>query len=155
MSTLKTLVLSIVLSVLSLGAYAAGPYPETNAASDIKVATSNLEDGQLMLLSFGANWCYNCRNLSKGLHSASLESWVEDNFEVVKVNVGSSGQNADTVKTYNNPTQFGIPAIVIADAEGKFLAKVSANKLIPAIRGGDAALKSVLEEAYSDALARL
>lgn len=148
---------AVFLSLLLASAltFAASPYPETDAAKDIEAATADVKEGQLMLLSFGANWCYNCRNLSKELKSAALDGWVNENFQVVKVNVGSSGQNSATVKAFGNPTSHGIPAIVIADAEGNPLMKLPSGQLIPAIRGGDVALKNYLEEAHQEALAKL
>jgi protein disulfide-isomerase len=155
MNLLKKTLAVIAVSFFSLTAFAADAYPETDAAVDIKAASAQTTDGQLMLVSFGANWCYNCRNLAKGLHGETLEGWVESNFQVVKVNVGSSGQNAATVEAFGNPTRSGIPAVVLADSNGKPIIKLPSSELIPAINGGDESLKAYLENAHAKALAML
>jgi thioredoxin-related protein len=155
MSILKSSVVALIFSTLSALTFAADAYPDTDAAVDLKNAVSNVQDGQLIMMTFGANWCYNCRNLATALKSDSLEPWVDENFELVKVNISNPGQNSATVQAFGNPAQNGMPAIVFADAEGNLLTKLPSSQVIRAVRGGNEAVKALLADAQAEALAKL
>ena len=53
---------------------------------------------------------------------------VKENFIVVLIDV-DQGHNADVVKRYGNPTRFGLPVLVVLDADGTQLTTQDTGKL--------------------------
>ena len=143
----------IALFAFSALSWAGGnkPYSETaHALTDIKAATATAKKGELILVSFGANWCLNCRRLANHLHEQPLESWLQNNFKVVKVNIGNWNKNEDAIEAFDNPIQFGIPAVVLLDHEGNLIKSLPSHDLIPAIHGGADKLKAYLQTAKAE-----
>ena len=79
------------------------------------------KDNKRVLLQFGANWCYWCHVLhhlfdtNKAVHGK-----IQSDYVVVLVDV-NNGHNGSTVEKYGQPTQFGLPVIVVLDSGGKQL----------------------------------
>lgn len=82
-----------------------------------------------VLLQFGANWCGWCHKLH-GLFASdkSIATELKKNYVVVLIDVDKS-HNADVVKKYDNPVRFGLPVIVVLDAQGKPLTTQDTAKL--------------------------
>jgi thioredoxin 1 len=74
-----------------------------------------------VLLTFGANWCSDSRALERHYRSQPLAGTLEQEFRVVHVDVGRFHRNSDVVERYGNPTDKGIPSVVLLDAEGNTL----------------------------------
>jgi Thiol:disulfide interchange protein len=75
-----------------------------------------------LLLVFGANWCFDCHVLDLAFHRPDLAPIVTANYEIVHVDLGPDEQkNADLVQQYEIPLDKGIPAIAIADSDGKLV----------------------------------
>jgi thioredoxin 1 len=72
-------------------------------------------------LVFGANWCPDCHALDENMHKAELASIIEQNFLVVKIDVGRMNKNVDVARKYGVPISRGIPALAVLDAKGKVL----------------------------------
>ncbi len=82
-----------------------------------------------VLLQFGANWCGWCHKLHKLFQTDSkISARLKDSYMVVMIDV-DKGHNADVDKRYGNPTRFGLPVIVVLDAEGKPLVTQDTGKL--------------------------
>ena len=82
-----------------------------------------------VLLQFGANWCGWCHKLNKLCQTdPDIAAKLKDSFVVVLVDV-NKGHNGDINKKYGNPNRFGLPAIVILDADGKALTTQDSGKL--------------------------
>lgn len=74
-----------------------------------------------VLLMFGANWCIWCHRLHTLFETdQSISSVLKANFVVVMVDV-NKGHNSAVDTRYGNPTQHGLPVIVILDPDGKQL----------------------------------
>ncbi len=101
-----------------------GPYDETAVAQkDIEIALANAqEDGKLVLLDFGANWCPDCVVLSTLLEDPSVQPYLQDNFYVVKIDVGNWDKNLDISQQYGDPIENGIPAVVVLASDGELMA---------------------------------
>jgi len=87
------------------------------------------KENKRVLLQFGANWCGWCNKFHKLCQTdPDIAAKLKDSFVVVLVDV-NKGHNGDINKKYGNPTRFGLPAIVILDADGKALATQDTGKL--------------------------
>jgi hypothetical protein len=98
-------------------------YPaDADARAEIKEAEEKAtREHKRILLVFGANWCYDCHVLDLAFHRPDFAS-VMAGYEVVHVDIGSDGKkNADLAKQFQIPLRKGIPALAVADGEGKVL----------------------------------
>jgi len=86
-------------------------------------------DSKHVLLQFGANWCGWCRKLHKLFETDErIREELEDAYVVVLVNVDGD-HNKDIDLKYGHPTQYGLPAIVVLDDDGKSLTVQDTGKL--------------------------
>ena len=74
-----------------------------------------------IVLVFGANWCADCRALDAQMHNPELASMIEQNFVLVKINVGRFDKNSDVCEQYAVPIKNGIPTVAVLDPHGKLL----------------------------------
>jgi len=83
--------------------------------------TTAKKKNQRVLLQFGANWCNWCHLLHKlfATDKAIMERLKAD-YVVVLIDVNQA-HNKDIDTKYGNPTRFGLPVLVILDADGKQL----------------------------------
>jgi thiol:disulfide interchange protein len=87
------------------------------------------KENKRVLLQFGANWCGWCHKLHKLFGAdADISARLKQSYIVVMVDV-NKGHNGDIDKRYGNPTQFGLPVIVVLDADGKALTTQDTGKL--------------------------
>jgi thiol-disulfide isomerase/thioredoxin len=82
-----------------------------------------------VLIQFGANWCGWCHKLHKLFETdKSVAEELERQYVVVMIDV-NKGHNSDIDTKYGHPTRFGLPAIVVLDADGKQLTTQDTGKL--------------------------
>ena len=82
-----------------------------------------------VLLQFGANWCGWCHKLHELFATdADIKAKLKSDYVVVLVDVNED-HNSEVDKKYGNPMRFGLPAIVILDAEGKQLTTKDSGEL--------------------------
>jgi len=75
-----------------------------------------------LLLVFGANWCFDCHVLDLAFQRPDLAPILVANYEVVHIDLGENEEkNADLVKQYEIPLKKGIPALAVADSDGKLV----------------------------------
>ena len=87
------------------------------------------KDNKRVLLQFGANWCGWCHKLhTLCQNDEKIAPRLQEAYVVVLVDV-NKGHNEDINKRYGNPTRFGLPVIVILDADGKALVTQDTGKL--------------------------
>lgn len=87
------------------------------------------KENKRVLLQFGANWCGWCHKLHRLFQSdTDIAAKLKEAYVVVMVDV-NKGHNSDINKKYGNPTRFGLPVIVILDADGKVLTTQDTGKL--------------------------
>jgi len=99
-------------------------YPaNADAHAEIKEAEEKArKEHKRLLLIFGANWCFDCHVLDLAFHQPDLAPIVTANYEVVHVDLGpEEKKNADLVRQYEIPLNKGVPAIAVADSDGKLL----------------------------------
>jgi thiol:disulfide interchange protein len=79
------------------------------------------KENKRVLLQFGANWCFWCKRLHKMFETdQAIAEQLKNGYVLVLIDV--NGEHNQTVDLkYGHPTKFGIPAIVVLDADGKRL----------------------------------
>lgn len=99
-------------------------YPaEADAHAEVKEAEEKAAQAhKRLLLVFGANWCFDCHVLDLAFQRPDLAPILVANYEVVHVDLGPEEHtNADLVQKYEIPLNKGIPAIAIAESDGKLV----------------------------------
>ena len=120
------------------------PYDESaDAHADIAAALARAAtEHKAVMLTFGANWCPDCRALGTAMTTPPLTDTIAARYIVVDIDVGNWNKNLDVVDAWGNPIAKGIPSIVIADAHGAVLYATKAGELANARRmGSDAFVK--------------
>src|SRR5687767_6736775 len=97
---------------------------DTNANGNEQItaalAKAQKEDKNV-LLKFGANWCGWCHLLSDHFKAnPDVAKLLNENYVLVLIDV-DKGHNSDVVKKYGEPTQHGLPVLVVLDKNGKQL----------------------------------
>src|SRR3954467_9285771 len=82
--------------------------PNASGKEQIKAALETAaRENKNVLLKFGANWCGWCHLLSDLFHEDPVISKaLTDNYVLVLIDV-DKGHNADVLRQYGNPTQYG------------------------------------------------
>ena len=99
-------------------------YPaDADAHAEIKEAEDRASrEKKRLLLVFGANWCFDCHVLDLAFQRPDLSPILAMNYEVVHVDLGpDEHKNADLVKKYHVPLNKGIPALAVAESDGKLV----------------------------------
>ena len=99
-------------------------YPaDADAHAELKEAENKAaKEHKRLLLVFGANWCFDCHVLDLAFQRPDLAPTLEANYEVVHVDLGpEEHKNADLVRQYEIPLDKGIPALAVAEADGKLV----------------------------------
>jgi thioredoxin 1 len=99
-------------------------YPANgDAHAEIKEAEEKAaRDHKRLLLVFGANWCFDCHVLDLAFQRPDLAPILAANYEVVHVGLGpDEHNNADLVRQYEIPLDKGIPALAVAESNGKLV----------------------------------
>lgn len=107
------------------------PYDENaNPQQDITNALAKSEeDGKLILLDFGANWCPDCIVLTTLFEDPAVKPFLEENFRMVRIDVGYWDKNLDISEQYGSPIASGIPAVVVLAPNGEIVASTKDGAL--------------------------
>lgn len=99
-------------------------YPsDVDAHAEIKEAEERAARAhKRLLLVFGANWCFDCHVLDLAFQGPDLAPVLTANYELVHVDLGpDEHKNADLVQQYDIPLDKGVPAIAVAESDGKLV----------------------------------
>jgi len=99
-------------------------YPaNADAHAEIKEAEEKAaRENKRILLVFGANWCFDCHVLDLAFQRPDLAPILAASYEVVHVDLGPEEEkNADLVREYQIPLNKGIPALAVAESDGKLV----------------------------------
>ncbi|WP_433794257.1 thioredoxin family protein [Actinoplanes sp. CA-252034] len=119
---------SPVVSAPSPSASATGPVvalgdydPARKAGDDItKALAAAKKSGRNVLVDFGADWCLDCRVLTRIAEDPAVNAQLAEGFEVVSVDVGEFDRNLDVAERWGvDLTMSGIPALVVLTPAGK------------------------------------
>lgn len=98
-----------------------------SATADVQAEIRDAEqkavsDHKRLLLVFGANWCFDCHVLDLAFERPDIAPVLAANYEVIHVDLGPEEEkNADLVREYEIPLNKGIPALAIAESDGKLV----------------------------------
>lgn len=99
-------------------------YPaNADAHAEIKEAEERAaREHKRLLLVFGANWCFDCHVLDLAFQRPDLAPILTANYEIVHIDLGPEEEkNADLVHQYEIPLNKGVPALAIAESDGKLV----------------------------------
>jgi thioredoxin 1 len=99
-------------------------YPaDADAHAEIQQAEErSASSHKRLLLVFGANWCFDCHVLELAFQRPDVAPVLAANYEVVHVDLGPEEEkNANLVQQYEIPLNKGIPALAVAEGNGKLV----------------------------------
>jgi len=112
------------------------PYDGDDDASDeVAAARANaMAEKQFLMVTFGANWCQDCRSLHLNLHKKEVKQYTEGLFQFVNVDVGKFNQNRHVAEELGVSLSRGIPVAVFFDPQGQVIGTTNEGQLEPARR---------------------
>jgi thioredoxin 1 len=99
-------------------------YPaDADAHAEIREAEERAAtEHKRVLLVFGANWCFDCHVLDLAFQRPDLAPVLASGYEVVHVDLGpDEKKNAELVAQFAVPLDKGIPALAVAESDGKLV----------------------------------
>lgn len=104
-----------------------------DAASMVAEARVRAEqESKFLMVTFGANWCLDCRTLHRRLQSKDVSDYTRDLFHFVHVDVGKFNQNRDVAEGLGVDLRKGIPVAIFFDPEGEVIGTTNEGQLEPA-----------------------
>ncbi len=110
------------------------PYdPDADARAAVAEGRkSAVENGKFLMVTFGANWCLDCRTLHHHLKSDDVQAFAGDLFQFVNVDVGKFNNNRDLATELGVDLTRGIPVAVFFDPDGSVIGTTNDGELEPA-----------------------
>ena len=111
-----------------------GPYSGgDDAAGEIIKARADAKDhGRFLMVTFGANWCYDCRNLHRMLETDEVSEYTNERFDFVFVDVGELNKNREAAERLGVDLGRGIPVAVFYSPDGSLIGTTNNGELEPA-----------------------
>lgn len=112
------------------------PYDEQADARALVAAARKeaVESQKFLMVTFGANWCVDCRTLYRNLTSAEVAVYTRDSFHFVHVDVGKFNRNRDIAAELGVDLSRGIPVAIFFDPAGRVIGTTNEGQLEPARR---------------------
>lgn len=110
------------------------PYDaDADASADVAAGRQDaMLNDQFLMITFGANWCIDCRTLYHHLKSDEVRAFTDDMFHFVTVDVGKFNRNRDVARELGVDLSRGIPVAVFFDPEGREIGNTNDGQLEPA-----------------------
>ena len=110
------------------------PYDiDADARATVSAARQEaLESGRFLMVTFGANWCVDCRTLHHRLKSDDVTTFTDDLFHFVNVDVGKFNRNRDVARELGVDLTRGIPVAIFFDSQGREIGNTNDGQLEPA-----------------------
>jgi len=110
------------------------PYPkDADARQAFEAARSRAHAAhKLLMVTFGANWCADCRALHRQLHTEPVLGFVAAHYEVVSVDVGDFDRNLALARDLGVDLQMGIPVALFYGTDGRVIGATNHGELEPA-----------------------
>jgi thioredoxin-related protein len=122
--------------------------PYANVDKDVKAAIAKAKkEKKQVMLQIGGNWCVWCYRFNSFVQlDSSLKKLLNDNYVVYHLNHSKENKNLGYLKKLGFPQRFGLPVIVILDADGNRI-HTQDTSLLEKGNGYDAAkVKSFFKE---------
>lgn len=88
--------------------------------------------GKFLMITFGANWCMDCRTLYHNLNTDDVMAYSDDIFHFANVDVGKFNRNKDVAEQLGVDLARGIPVAVFFDPAGNKIGTTNDGQLEPA-----------------------
>ena len=82
---------------------------------------SSLAENKQPILIFGANWCPDCRIFSGTINIPKINSYIQDNYEILYIDVKRYEINMELMEEYGIKPAEGIPRILVFDKNKNLL----------------------------------
>ncbi|GAB4419133.1 MAG: hypothetical protein OHK0039_31210 [Bacteroidia bacterium] len=117
---LLTLTLALLLAGTLRGQTADLYDPLADAAAQIDSAVAQAQvTGRHVMLQIGGNWCVWCHRFHAFYtQDTSLDSIMQANYVVLRVNYSRENTNAAVLARLDYPQRFGFPVFVVLDGKG-------------------------------------
>ena len=89
---------------------------------------------KFLMVTFGANWCLDCRTLYRNLKSAEIARYAEEHFLFANVDVGKFNRNRDLAAELGVDLSRGIPVAIFFGPDGRVIGTTNEGQLEPARR---------------------
>jgi thioredoxin-related protein len=110
------------------------PYDESADAralvSDARQQASRA--GKFLMITFGANWCMDCRTLYHHLKSGEVAAYTDGVLHFANVDVGKFSRNRELAKGLGVDLSRGIPVAIFYDPAGNKIGTTNDGQLEPA-----------------------
>jgi protein disulfide-isomerase len=87
---------------------------------------------RFLMITFGANWCLDCRTLYRHLQDKDVVAYTKDLFQFTNVDVGLFNKNRELAAELGVDLGRGIPVAVFFDPEGRLIGATNDGQLEPA-----------------------
>jgi protein disulfide-isomerase len=110
------------------------PYKDDADASTTVASARQqaLEGEKFLMVTFGANWCLDCRTLYTHLRSPEVQAFTSGTFDFVNVNVGKFNTNVNLATDLGVDLRRGIPVAVFFGPDGQVIGTTNEGQLEPA-----------------------
>ena len=103
---------------------------QADAALVISEARAQAQaESKFLMVTFGADWCIDCRTLHQHLNSEPVAGYTRDLFHFVFVDVGKFNQNRDVAESLGVSLSRGIPVAVFFDSDGELIGTTNEGQL--------------------------
>ena len=93
------------------------------------VQSKALEQGKLLLVVMGAQWCHDSRGLAANFSTETMQPILTSRFETVFVDVGYFDDKHSLAQKYGYPAYFGTPTVMVIEPKtGQLLNEVNLSK---------------------------
>ena len=110
------------------------PYDDS-ADARIVVADARqqaVEAGQFLMITFGANWCRDCRTLHHILKTDDVKAFTNGVVQFANVDVGKFNRNREVAAELGIDLTRGIPVAIFYDPAGNTIGTTNDGQLEPA-----------------------
>lgn len=112
------------------------PYDEAADARALvaEARRAAIEQDRFLMVTFGANWCMDCRTLHRHLKSPEVASYTDGVFRFANVDVGKFNRNRALAEELGVDLSRGIPVAIFFDRRGEVIGTTNDGQLEPARR---------------------
>ena len=88
-----------------------------------------MQSGKFLMVTFGANWCMDCRTLYHNLKTDEIKAYTDGVFRFAHVDVGKFNKNRDIAEELGVDLSRGIPVAIFFDPSGAKIGTTNQGQL--------------------------